>query len=391
MALKKIAILGSTGSIGVNALEVIKANPGRLAVASLSAGRNIGLLAEQIRTFRPAIAAVLLENDARRLARTEGMDGQTEILWGEEGIRRAAAAKDARMVLSAIVGGAGLTPTLEAIDAGKDVALANKETLVMAGGLVMEKARRRGVRILPVDSEHSAVFQCLEGNRRQDLKRIILTASGGPFLHHSAEAMKRVTVADALNHPNWRMGRKITIDSATMMNKGLEVIEARWLFGLDMEQIQVCIHPQSIIHSMVEYVDGSVMAQMGLPDMKGPIAYAFSYPERLPVTGASVDFFRTGRLEFIRPDVKRFPCLKLAFEAAGKGGTMPCVLNAANEIAVDAFLSERIGFTDIPVVIEKVMSAHDATDASALGIVLEADRWARAEAQKTIQGYPIRL
>jgi len=385
--MKKISILGSTGSIGVSALEVIRKHADRLSVAALSAGRNIGLLREQIREFKPGVISVLHEEDARGLMRSEEMNGETEVVWGAEGLRRVATAGDAHMVLSAIVGGAGLLPTLEAIDAGKDIALANKETLVMAGGLVMEKARQRRVKILPVDSEHSAIFQCMEGHRRQEIKRIILTASGGPFLNLSVEKMRHVTVKDALRHPNWKMGKKITIDSASMMNKGLEVIEARWLFGMDIEKIHVHIHPQSIIHSMVEYIDGSVMAQLGIPDMKGPISYAFSYPERFKSEEESVDFIKTGNLEFIRPDMERFPCLKLAYEAARKGGTMPCVLNASNEIAVEAFLAGRIGFMDIPVVIAMAVAAHDVGEASSIGVILEADRWAREKAIKIIQGF----
>jgi len=384
---KKIAILGSTGSIGVSALDIIRKHPDRFSVTALSAGRNIGLLREQIRTFQPGVVSVIHEKDAQELSRVTGPDGKTEILWGAEGLRSVATHADAHMVLSAIVGGAGLLPTLEAVDAGKDIALANKETLVMAGNLVMEKARQRGVKILPVDSEHSAIFQCMEGYRRQDVKRIILTASGGPFLNHSMEKMRYATVKDALRHPNWNMGKKITIDSASMMNKGLEIIEARWLFGMDIEKIHVYIHPQSIVHSMVEYVDGSVMAQLGVPDMKGPIAYAFSYPERLTRDEGFLDFIKAGKLEFIRPDMEKFPCLKLACEAARKGGTMTCVLNACNEIAVDAFLAERIGFMDIPAVIEKVLAAHEAVDATALDVILEADRWAREKAVTIIQGF----
>ncbi len=385
--MKKISILGSTGSIGVSALEVIRRHRDRLSVAALSAGRNIGLLGEQIREFNPGLVSVLYEEDARELSRSAGVNGGTKVFWGADGLRRVATAGDAQMVLSAIVGGAGLTPTLEAIDAGKDIALANKETLVMAGGLVMEKARQKGVKILPVDSEHSAIFQCMEGHRRQDIKRIILTASGGPFRNHSTEKMRHVTVKDALRHPNWKMGKKITIDSASMMNKGLEVIEARWLFAMDIEKIHVHIHPQSIIHSMVEYIDGSVMAQLGIPDMKGPISYAFSYPERFKSEEESVDFIKAGNLEFIRPDMESFPCLKLAYEAARKGGTTPCVLNASNEIAVEAFLAGRIGFMDIPVVIEKTVAAHEVGDASSIGVILESDRWAREKAIKIIQGF----
>jgi len=384
--IKKIAILGSTGSIGVSALDVVRKHSDRLLVTALSAGRNIRLLQEQIRAFHPRVVSVLREEDAEELSRRGSVPPGTEIFWGEAGLKKVAAAEEADMVLTAIVGSAGLLPTLEAIEAGKDIALANKETLVMAGHLVMKKAHEKGVRILPVDSEHSAVFQCLEGHRGQDVKRIILTASGGPFLHLSFDQMRRVSIGEALSHPNWKMGKKITIDSATMMNKGLEVIEARWLFDMDIEKIHIHIHPQSIVHSMVEYTDGSVMAQLGVPDMKGPIAYAFSYPERFVRDDESLDLLRAGRLDFIRPDMDRFPCLKLAYEAARKGGTMPCILNASNEAAVEAFLAGRIGFMDIPAVIEEVMGREAAGNAGTLQGLLEADAKARQTAKSVIEG-----
>ena len=280
--MKKIAILGSTGSIGVNALDVVSKNPGALEVVALAAGKNIGVLKGQVERFRPQIVSVFDEDHARRLKGMLDSADRTEILWGEEGYRSVATASAADLVLSAIVGAAGLVPTLAAIEAGKDVALANKETLVTAGALVMERARMKAVRIIPVDSEHSAVFQCIEGNSPKSVERVILTASGGPFLRATRTELEKVRISDALNHPNWKMGKKITIDSATMMNKGLEVIEARWLFGVDYERIDVVIHPQSIIHSLVEFIDGSVMAQLGLPDMRGPISYALFYPERTP-------------------------------------------------------------------------------------------------------------
>jgi 1-deoxy-D-xylulose-5-phosphate reductoisomerase len=295
-----------------------------------------------------------------------------------------ASADDATLVLSAIVGAAGLVPTLAAIEAGKDVALANKETLVTAGALVVERARSKGVRILPVDSEHSAVFQCIEGSRPGSVARVILTASGGPFLRSTKEELERVTVADALRHPNWAMGKKITVDSATMMNKGLEVIEARWLFGVDYDRIDVVIHPQSIIHSLVEFVDGSVLAQMGLPDMKGPISYALFYPERTPGGFPALDLAKAGRLEFLNPDPERFPCLRLGYEAGRAGGTLPAVMNAANEAAVKAFLGERAPFAAIARTVEDVMSRHEPRGLSSLEAVLEADAWARRQAEEIL-------
>jgi 1-deoxy-D-xylulose-5-phosphate reductoisomerase len=289
------------------------------------------------------------------------------------------------MVISAMVGAAGLVPTLEAIDAGKHVALANKETLVAAGHLVVEKAREKNVQILPVDSEHSAVFQCLSGQREQDIRKIILTASGGPFRTLSRAQLEQVTPADALKHPNWEMGRKITIDSASMMNKGLEIIEARWLFGLDIDRIDVLLHPQSVIHSMVEFVDGSVMAQLGIPDMRIPIAYALSFPSRLPNHGVSLDFLKATPLEFFQPDPDRFPCLKLATDAGRAGGTLPVVLNGANEVAVEAFLQGIIKFTQLSVVISEALSRHSWLSAPGLEEILEADRWSRQEADNIIK------
>lgn len=383
---KQISLLGSTGSIGVSALEVIHRHRQRFAVVGLAAGRNVNLLQEQILKFKPKVVAVLRQEDADRLSRWESLPPRTEVFWGSKGYEAVATVGDATMVISAMVGAAGLIPTLKAIESGKDIALANKETLVMAGRIVMESARLKGVRILPVDSEHSAVFQCLAGHRSEDVRRIILTASGGPFLHFSKEKMASVSVEEALNHPNWKMGKKITIDSATMMNKGLEVIEAHWLFAVEIDRIQIHIHPQSIIHSLVEFTDGSVMAQLGLPDMKGPIAYALSHPERLSSKGPFLDLLKAGTLEFIPPDLDRFPCLRLAYEAVQKGGTMPAVLNAANEISVGAFLAGDISFGDIPTVIEKTLSDHRKGEALTLGEVLEADGWARVRAQEYIEG-----
>lgn len=383
--MKKLSILGSTGSIGVNTLNVVRQDPSSFMVVGLAAGRNIELLTEQIDKFHPLAAAVADEAHALRLRARLPSGCKTEILWGADGYRQVARIAEADMVVSAMVGAAGLAPTVEAIDAGKHVALANKETLVAAGSIVMEKAKERNVLILPVDSEHSAVFQCLNGQRRQDVRRIILTASGGPFRKYSSAELENVTPAAALKHPNWEMGRKITIDSASMMNKGLEVIEAKWLFGVGIDQIDVVVHPQSIIHSMVEFVDGSVMAQLGNPDMRIPIAYALSYPERMPSPDTSMDFMKTAPLEFFPADQERFPCLRLALDAARTDGTMPCVLNGANEAAVEAFLAGNIKFTQIPVVIEKTMRRHQYIASPALEDIFAADRWSRREANTIIK------
>ena len=378
--MKRIVILGSTGSIGRNALWVAERFPDRFQVVGLGAGRNIDLLADQVQRFRPRAVAVLTAELAGDLRRR--LPPGTEVLAGLSGYQQVAALPESQLVLSAMVGAAGLMPTLAALHAGKDVALANKETLVMAGDLVTTEVGRHQVRLLPVDSEHSAVFQALTGHRRQDLKRIVLTASGGPFLHAGLEELQRVTPAQALAHPNWRMGPKVTIDSATLMNKGLEVIEARWLFDLDLAQIGVAMHPQSIVHSLVEYVDGSVIAQLGIPDMRVPIAYALSYPERLPLDLPPLDLLAVQTLTFLEPDRARFPCLGLAFAALKAGGTMPAVLNAANEVAVEAFLTGRIPFLAIGEVVEEAMERHRSSPAVEVEVILSADRWAREEARR---------
>ncbi len=378
--MKRLAILGSTGSIGVSTLEVVAAHPDSYQVVSLTAGQNIERLAEQVRRFRPPLVAVLSPGDGERLRTMVGPDAP-EILTGVEGLIACATMEEADMVVSAIVGAAGLIPTLAAVEAGKDVALANKETLVIAGALVMERAAAKGVRIHPVDSEHSAIFQSLEGHRLKDVRRLILTASGGPFRERPLADLSRVTPADALAHPNWSMGRKISIDSATMMNKGLEVIEARWLFDLPAERIAVHVHPQSIVHSMVEYIDGSVIAQMGIPDMKTPIAYALSYPGRLALNMPPLDLCSLGRLTFEEPDRRKFPCLDLAYQALSAGGTAPAVLNAANEVAVEAFLDGRIGFLDIPVLIRRTLERHEVLPLTQVDQALRADRWARETAR----------
>ena len=384
--MKRISLLGSTGSIGVSTLDVVGAHPDQFVVTALAAGRNITLMKQQIERFRPRLAAVFDEAHARELYRLLGPASPTEVLFGPEGYRETAASADADMVVSAIVGSAGLLPTLDAIEAGKDIALANKETLVMAGHLVLRKATERGVKIIPVDSEHSAIFQCLQGHRRADVRRIILTASGGPFLHASEEELAKVTPAQALRHPNWAMGKKITIDSATMMNKGLEVIEAGWLFELPGTAIDVLIHPQSIVHSLVEYRDGSVIAQMGVPDMRIPIAYALSHPNRLPRSEKKLDLRKVGTLTFLDSDPIRFPALRLAYAAAKTGGTMPAVLNGANEMAVTAFIEEKIRFNKIVSVVEEVLSRHRGLADPGIDAILAADRWAREETGKIIEG-----
>jgi len=383
--MKRISILGSTGSIGVSTLDVVGAHPGEFTITALAGGRNIALLKQQIERFHPHLVAVIDETHARDLRALLGA-ATPGILSGTEGYREAAAIEGTDMVVSAMVGAAGLLPTLDAIAAGRDIALANKETLVMAGGIVLNNAAQKGVAIIPVDSEHSAIFQCLQGHNREDLRRIILTASGGPFLHASAEELAEVTPARALRHPNWAMGQKITIDSATMMNKGLEVIEASWLFGLPVSKIDVLIHPQSIIHSLVEYRDGSVIAQLGVPDMRVPIAYALSYPRRMIRDEAGLDLVNVGALTFFKPDPVRFPALRLAYAAAKTGGTMPAVLNAANEVAVTAFIDEEIGFNEISHLVDKVLSRHRVRVEPRIEEILVADRQAREEARNTIKG-----
>jgi 1-deoxy-D-xylulose-5-phosphate reductoisomerase len=381
--MKSIAILGSTGTIGVNALKVVRQFPKRFKIVGLVAGRRFELLAEQIAEFSPALVSVQREEDVPILRRLIGRR-KVEIFWGEEGAVRVATAPKVDTVLAAIVGAAGLVPTFAAVQAGKDIGLANKEALVMAGELFVREAKKRGVRLLPVDSEHSAVFQCLEGNRREDIGRIILTASGGPFLCTPLGKLRSVTIEQALKHPTWKMGPKITIDSATMMNKGLEVVEARWMFNVPAEQVDVVIHPQSIVHSMVEYQDGSIMAQLGIPDMRIPIAYALSYPERLKTGLEPLNLKQQGKLTFQSVEKSRFPALGLAYKALSLGGTILPVLNAANEVAVEAFLHGRIGFRQIHRLIEKTLEAHKTLKAKSLPEILEADRWARSFATRLV-------
>jgi 1-deoxy-D-xylulose-5-phosphate reductoisomerase len=379
--MKNITILGSTGSIGVSTLEIVSAHPDRFRVVAMTAGKNLELFVRQIKQFAPRIAVVASVDDVPRLKKLcSGLD--VTILGGVEGLIAAATSDETEMVVAAIVGAAGLIPTAAAIRARKDIALANKETLVTAGHLFMDLVAEFGVRLFPVDSEHSAIFQSIEGHRSEDIHKIILTASGGPFLNTPASQLANVTVRDALNHPNWNMGKKITIDSATMMNKGLEVIEARWLFNTPVEKIQVNIHPQSIIHSMVEYVDGCVIAQLGTPDMKAPIAYALAYPERITTGVKQLDLTSFSGLTFFNPDHDKFCCLGLAYRAINSGESMPAVMNAANEIAVTEFLEGRIGFTQIAETIERTMDAHSAHNLRSIDEVLKADIWGRESARE---------
>ncbi|HAM52807.1 MAG TPA: 1-deoxy-D-xylulose-5-phosphate reductoisomerase [Nitrospiraceae bacterium] len=381
--MKRIVILGSTGSIGRSALEVISRHSERFRVVGLAAGSNIDLLGEQMKAFSPEIVAVSDEGAALELKRRTGR--KPEIYAGEDGIKTVAAYKDSDFVLSAMVGFSGLIPTLHAIRAGKTIGLANKETLVTAGDIIRREAEFSGVPILPVDSEHSAIFQCMKGQNAKYLRRIILTASGGPFIGKKADELKDVSMADVLKHPKWKMGKKITVDSATLMNKGLEVIEAFHFFGLPAEKIEVLVHPQCLVHSLVEFTDGTLLAQISLPDMKGPIAYALAHPERLDDTVAPLELDVVEKLTFQRPDTDSFPCLWHAYEALKEGGTMPAVLNAANEVTVNAFLEGRISFHGIPGIIEKTMHSHKSGQVNELEAVLEADRWARGKAAEYIK------
>ena len=377
--MKRIVILGSTGSIGTSTLDIVSKFPNEFQIVGLTAATKDVPLEEQIRRFKPAKVALADQAAAARLkSRCNGLP--VEILSGPEGVADVARMPEGDLVISAIVGGAGLVHTLTAIRANKHVALANKEPMVMAGELMQEEAHKHGVKIFPVDSEHSAIFQSMEGHRREDIRRLILTASGGPLWNMPREQMREVKPEQALQHPNWKMGAKITIDSATMMNKGLEVVEARWLFDMPASQIEVLIHRESVIHSMVEYRDGSVIAQLGLPDMRTPISYAMKYPARVPLELPPLDLAGIGKLTFFPPDHDRFPCLQLGYDALKIGGTMPAVLNAANEIAVAAYLQEGIGFLDIADVIRSTMDAHTLRQVRTLDDALEADRWAREKA-----------
>ncbi|WP_027084339.1 1-deoxy-D-xylulose-5-phosphate reductoisomerase [Cohnella panacarvi] len=376
--MKTIAVLGSTGSIGTQTLDVISREPDSYEVVGLAAGGNVELLLRQVNAFKPKLVSVGTK-DAADMLRQQVPAG-VKVVFGEEGLIEVAAGSGASFVVCALTGSIGLRSTLAAIDAGASIGLANKETLVTAGHIVMQRARERGISLLPVDSEHSAIFQCLNGEDAKAIKRLVITASGGSFRDRTRDQLIGVTVEDALKHPNWSMGAKITIDSATMVNKGLEVIEAHWLFGLPYDLIDVVLHPESIIHSMVEFVDTSVIAQLGNPDMRVPIQYALTYPERRPSPASPLDLVKAGTLRFREMDFGRFPCLRMAYEAGRTGGTAPTVFNAANEIAVARFLKGEISFLAIEDTIAEVLARHDAVRSPDLATILEADGWARREA-----------
>jgi 1-deoxy-D-xylulose-5-phosphate reductoisomerase len=379
--MKTISILGSTGSIGVNTLDVVRKNRDRFAVAAMVAGNNVELFAEQVKEFKPSLISVFNPSKVPKLK--ELLQGEdVEILCGEEGSIKVATHPDVSLVVSAIVGSAGLVPSLAAIQSSKNLALANKETLVVAGELILREAKNK-VNLIPIDSEHSAILQALNGEKKELIKKLILTGSGGPFRKFTKEQMGHVTVKEALNHPNWKMGAKITIDSATMMNKGLEYIEAKWLFGLDTP-VEIIVHPQSIVHSMIEFVDTSIMAQLGIPDMRVPIAYALTFPERIECTLPTLDLAKIKQLTFEEPDYEKFPCIKLAQDSLLAGHSMPAVLNAANEVVVQAFLDEEISFKDISEIIRMAMNNHKSHTINSLEDVQSADRWAREEVNKLI-------
>lgn len=375
--MKNIAVIGSTGSIGVNTLRVVESHPGRFRVTALAAGKNIGLLLEQVRRFRPLIACLHDEAGAKALA-AKLRGTKTRVVSGPEGLKEAASLRENRLVIFSMVGARGLHPLVAAIKAGKSVAFANKEPFVMAGELIRRLSLEHGVSMVPIDSELSAIFQCLEGRSREEMRRIILTSSGGPFRAFSAGALRKVTPAQALRHPRWKMGKKITIDSSTLMNKALEVIEAANYFDVPVEKVGVLIHPEAIVHSLVEFIDGSHLAQLGVTDMRLPIQYAMSYPGRFPGNGFQrLDLAGVKSLSFENPDLARFPCLGLGYEAKRAGGTLPAVLNAANEVAVELFLNERLSFSGIPARIERLMRRHRLVRKPGLGDILEADEWAR--------------
>ncbi|MCJ7483352.1 MAG: 1-deoxy-D-xylulose-5-phosphate reductoisomerase [Thermodesulfovibrionales bacterium] len=385
--MKRIAILGSTGSIGRSALDIVSAHRDRFRVTVLTAGSNVALLDKQVESFAPDVVAVADKKAAQELKRRIGKKRASllTILSGQDGIADAAAYEDSDFVLSAIVGAAGLIPTLSAVRSGKTIGLANKEALVMAGRILISESKKYRSKIIPVDSEHSAIFQCIEGHRKAAIRSIILTASGGPFAERSPANMVDITPEEALKHPRWKMGKKITIDSATLMNKGFEVIEAHHLFGLPHQSIDVVIHPQSIVHSIVEFRDRSCIAQLSVPDMKGPIAYALTYPQRIDNVIDGLSLHEIGTLTFKKPKKISFPCLSYAYLALEAGGTMPSVLNAANEVAVNAFLKGIIRFTEIPVIIKKTMEEHTVRSDTELHAVIEADQWARKTAERVMK------
>jgi 1-deoxy-D-xylulose-5-phosphate reductoisomerase len=382
--MKNVVLLGSTGSIGTSTCKVAEDLPDRVRLVGLAAGNNVELLTEQTRKFKPAAVSISDPENAGRLR--AGLPGDVEVLSGDEGLLRLATLPGADIVLIAIVGTAGLLPALAAIRAGKDIAVASKEILVMAGETVMSEARKHGVKVLAVDSEHSAIFQCLDGRPPDSVRRLMLTASGGPFRTLAKSEFAGITVEQALKHPSWNMGRKITCDSATLFNKGLEMIEARWLFDIGMDRVDVVVHPQSVIHSMVEFVDGSILAQLSSPDMCLPIQYALTHPERAPSRRVNTDLPGYGSLTFEEPDPDRFPSLGLARRAGTEGGTLPAVMNAANEIAVEAFLNRRIGFLQITETVGQTMNSHKNVAHPDFAEILEADRWARSEATRLVGG-----
>jgi len=383
--LKNICLLGSTGYIGTNALKIIRNNPDRYRIIALGGGRNIDLLLNQIKEFKPRYAVAINSHLADQLKSKLNNLTNIEILYGTKGYSEIASLSDINITIAAMTGSAGLLPTFSAITSGKDVALANKETLVMAGSLMINESKKLGVNIFPIDSEHSAIQQSIQGHNREDLKKIILTGSGGPFKDSPIEKLAMVTPQEALQHPKWKMGRKISIDSATMMNKGMETIEAKWLFNTEMNQIEILLHPQSIIHSMVEYMDGSIIAQLSPPDMRIPIAYALSYPRHLKVELPSLNLIDIKTLSFEKPDKKRFRCLYLALAAGETGESMPAVLNGANEIGVNAFLEGKIGFLEIPQLIEKTMEKHETFPLNSIEHAIEADKWAKSRAKEILR------
>ncbi|MDX1633437.1 MAG: 1-deoxy-D-xylulose-5-phosphate reductoisomerase [Marinobacter sp.] len=391
---RQVTILGATGSIGLSTLDVVRRHPDRFALHALTANTNVDEMARLCREFRPRVAVMADSRSAEALVQALGQNTETEVLAGEQGLCQVAEAPDTDTVMAAIVGGAGLPPTLAAVRSGKRVLLANKEALVMSGQLFMDAVSESGAELLPIDSEHNAIFQCLPVARNRDLgvdgvRRILLTASGGPFRNHTAEALRTVSPAQACKHPNWSMGQKISVDSATLMNKGLELIEACWLFNARPEQVEVHVHPESIIHSMVEYVDGSVLAQLGSPDMRTPIANGLAWPERIDAGVPPLDLFAIGRFHFERPDLERFPCLRLAAEAYRAGGTAPAVLNAANEVAVAAFLDRALCFADIPAIIERTLAELPVLPADSFDTIFAQDRAARQVAREQIARLPV--
>lgn len=389
--MKRLVILGSTGSIGRNALSVVETHPDLFEIVGLSANRSVDQLEAQVRQFRPKLVAMTTSSSAQELQKRLRGVNSTDVLTGNDGIITLAKMAEADLILEGMGGSAGLIPTLEAIEAGKDLAFVNKEVLVMGGQIVLEAARKNRVQLLPVDSEISAIFQCLQstklqhqGQQQQQIHRLILTASGGPFRQTPIADLHRVSPTQALKHPNWKMGNKITIDSATMMNKGLEIIEAKWFFGVDLSQIEVLVHTESVIHSMVEFVDGSLLAQLGVADMRVPIQYALTYPDRLPNPSPRLDFSQIQKLHFEKPDLQRFPCLQHAYTAAEVGGTLPTVLSQADEVAVEAFLEQRIGFMDIPRILGQIMDSHQVVDEPNLEDILESNRWAQIRTEEQI-------